>query len=495
DSTWVFAKDKLVAELSPLKKDKLSLIARKTSIYRNIRYDRSLISDNLKKNTKKEQVVVTDSAALHSPAYWEKERYEPLSANEQKVYKMIDTLKNIPLFRKYTNTVEFIVDGRKKFGKIEIGPWYKWISGNQRERLRMRFDIATTAKFSEHLRLHGYLAYGFKDKAFKGKAEAIYRIPGHSGVTLQTSYLHDLDNGRVRYNDEDPTTDNLFSQLIRRPGVRQKFLQVDEIKTSVTKEWQNNLSAQLIFSRSNYETFNPLPPKWQIAVNQNDLINSELGIRLRYAPGENKLVTARKEFHFPGSNPVFEARYSRGLSGVMGGKYAYDKVSVAVTQDFRIPRWGKVSYRTYAGKIFSNALPFMLLELHPGNEVWYYSKQAFNLMNRFEYFSDRYAGFTVEHNFEKKLLNLLPLIRRTKMRQFWNLKAVWGDLSPENRLLNRTELGSYHLRSLQGAPYIEAGTGLDNIFKYFRMDLVWRLAPRPILGPHFGVFGSFHLQF
>jgi len=200
-------------------------------------------------------------------------------------------------------------------------------------------------------------------------------------------------------------------ESIAQPGIRQKFLQVDEIKTSVTKEWQNNLSAQLIFSRSNYETFNPLPPKWQIAVNQKDLINSDLGIRLRYAPGENKLVTARKEFHFPGSNPIFEARYSRGLPGVMGGKYAYQKLSVAVTQDFRIPRWGKVSYRAYAGKIFSNALPFMLLELHPGNEVWYYSKQAFNLMNRFEYFSDRYAGFTFEHNFEKKLLNLLPLAR------------------------------------------------------------------------------------
>jgi len=495
DSTWVFGKDKLVVELSPLKKDKLSLIARKTSIYRNIQYDQSLISENLKKNSKKEQVIMTDSATMRSTEYWQKERYEPLSVNEQKVYKMIDTLKNIPLFRKYTNTVEFVVDGRKKLGKIEIGPWFKWISGNQRERLRLRFDIATTAKFSEHLRLHGYLAYGFADKAFKGKAESIYRIPGHSGITLQASYLHDLDNGRVRYNDEDPTTDNMFSQLIRRPGIRQKFLQVDEMKGSVTKAWQNNLSAQLIFSRSDYETFNPLPPKWQIAINQKDLINTDLGIRLRYAPGENKVITARKEIRFAGSDPVFEARYSRGLPDVMGGKYAYQKVNVSVTQDFRIPRWGKVSYRAYAGKIFSDALPFMLLELHPGNEVWYYSKQAFNLMNRFEYFSDQFAGFTVEHNFGKKLLNLLPLIRRTNMRQFWTFKAVWGDLSPENRRLNRTELGSYHLRSLQGAPYMEAGTGLDNICKFFRLDLVWRLVPEPNQGPHFGVLGSFHLQF
>jgi hypothetical protein len=287
----------------------------------------------------------------------------------------------------------------------------------------------------------------------------------------------------------------MFSRLIRRPGIKQKFLQVDEIKTSVTREWLNNMSAQVILSRSAYETFNPLPPKEQIGFNHKDLINTEMGLRFRYAPGENKVTTFRKSYRFAGSNPVFEARYAMGIPDILGGKYQYKKASVMVTQDFRIPRWGKLNYRAYAGKIFSDALPFMLLELHPGNEVYYYNKQSFNLMNRFEYFSDRYAGFTVEHNFEKKLLNLLPLLRNTNLRQFWNVKAVWGDLSPENMKLNYTELGNYHLRSLQGKPYVEVGTGLDNIFTYFRADLVWRFAPAPHYGPHFGVFGSAHIQF
>lgn len=496
DSSWVFARDKFVAELSPLKKDKLSLIARKTSMYRNVQSDQPDIADKLKKNTKNELVLVGDSARMRNAAYWQTGRHEPLSRNEQKVYKMIDTLKTIPLFRKYTNTVEFIVDGRKKLGKIEIGPWYKWISGNQREKLRMRFDIATTKEFSDYLRLHGYLAYGFADHAFKGKMEAVYKIPGNSGYTVKASYLHDLDNGRARYNDEDPTTDNMFSQLIRRRGIRQKFLQVDEIKTSLTKEWQNKISAEVLLSRSNYETFNPLPLKRQIAVNQKDLVNAELGLKLRYAPGENKVATHRKDFRFSGSNPVLETRYSVGIPNFLGGKYTYQKLNVMVTQDFRVPRWGKVNYRLYAGKIFAKALPFMLLELHPGNEVYYYNKQSFNLMNRFEYFSDRYAGFTIEHNFEKKLLNLLPLMRKTNVRQFWNVKAVWGDLSPENKRLNRSsDLGSYRLRSLQGKSYMEIGTGFDNIFKYFRADLVWRLSPQSHPNPHFGVFGSFHIQF
>jgi hypothetical protein len=359
----------------------------------------------------------------------------------------------------------------------------------------MRFDLATTEKFNQDLRLHGYLAYGFRDKAFKGGVDATYRLP-RTGYTFAGGYVHDLDNGRVRYNDEDPTTDNLFSQLIRRPGVKQKFLLVDEVKGSVMKEWENNFSAQVILSRSAYEPFQPLPPKTQIGYEQKDLLNTELAMRFRYAPGENKVTTFRKTHRFAGSSPVVEARYGRGLPGWLGGRYKYDKVNLMVSQSFRIPRWGKIDYRTYAGKIFSNtALPFMLLELHPGNEIYYYSKQSFNLMNRFEYFSDRFAGFTIEHNFEKKLLNLVPFLRRLNVRQFWNVKTVWGDLNPGNRKLNTMELGNYHLHSLGGRPYTELGTGLDNLFKYFRVDMVWRFSPSPNYGASFGVFGSAHLQF
>jgi len=128
-------------------------------------------------------------------------------------------------------------------------------------------------------------------------------------------------------------------------------------------------------------------------------------------------------------------------------------------------------------------------------------------MNRFEYLSDRYAGFTMEHDFEKKLINLIPFLRKINVRQFWNIKAVWGDLSPDNKALNCMEYGGYAMQSLNGHPYIELGTGLDNIFRFFRLDFIWRLTPSsamPVVVPHdnyqkpaapFGVFVSFQVQF
>ena len=86
------------------------------------------------------------------------------------------------------------------------------------------------------------------------------------------------------------------------------------------------------------------------------------------------------------------------------------------------------------------------------------------------------------------------------------MEAVWGRVTEANRRVSHIDYGSYGLRTLKGQPYIEAGTGLDNIFKVFRVDLVWRFAP-PIVTPagvpppttqnshtNFGIFGSFHFQ-
>jgi hypothetical protein len=147
DTTWVLLKDKFVAEISPLKKDKLSFIGRKTSMYNNTVVNDTSIYSELKKNSQKEEVIIDENAKERSNAYWDSKRLEPLGKNELKVLKLIDTLESLPLFKKYTNAAEFIVDGRKKFGKIEIGPWFRWFSGNQLEKFRMRFDLATTDKF------------------------------------------------------------------------------------------------------------------------------------------------------------------------------------------------------------------------------------------------------------------------------------------------------------------------------------------------------------
>ncbi|MBA4197823.1 MAG: hypothetical protein C0459_09735 [Chitinophaga sp.] len=499
---WVFAKDKFVADISPLKKDKFSFIGRKTSTYKNIQINQTFITEKLTSNKLKEEVIVNAGAKEKK---FDTLRHEPLSLNENKVYTMIDTLKQMPVFKKYSNTLQFIFDGHKQLGKIEIGPWFKWFSGNQLEKIRLRFDLGTTARFSEHLRLFGYLAYGVQDEKFKGKAAFDYKLNHNESWNFKGSYTNDLDNGRIKYNeDDDATVDNLFSQLIRRQGIRQKFLGIEEYRATFAKEWPSRFAAQVSFANTNYVTFGQLPSQALFALKGDKVINSELSLKLRYAPGEKQITTRRRTLRLKSNLPVFEAKYSVAVSDLFRSEYNYQKITLFATQKFRIPRWGTIDYTAYGGKYFGENIPFMMLEIHPGNEIYYYNKNSFNLMNRFEYVSDAYGGFNVEYNFEKKLMNLIPFLRKSKARQFINTKMVWGDLNSANRSFNRLEFGNYRLKSLRGENYTEIGTGIDNLFKFFRIDLVWRLDP-PFVIPagstlannpqKFGIFGSFKLQF
>jgi hypothetical protein len=503
---WIFFKDKFIADLSPFKKEKLSFIGRKTATYKNIQINQPYIDELLGTNKQKNEVIIEDTATEARKNFWNNARHEPLSLNENKVYTMIDTLKQMPLFKTYSNRLLFLVDGRKKLGAVEIGPWYKWISGNQLERLRIRFDLGTTQQFSQHLRLYGYAAYGFKDGRWKGKLGFDYKINHHENWNIFSSYTDDLDNGRIKYNDDDDATvDNVFSQLIRRQNIRQKFLGVQDFKIGIGKKINSEWSTQFYFNNIKYSTYTPLPSTDNfIRDGQSGIINSEFGLKLRYAPGERQITTTRRTFRIKTNLPIIEIKYGLAISGLFKSGFNYDKISVYVSQQFRIPRWGQFSYMVYGGKYWGDSIPFMMLEVHPGNEIYYYNKNSFNLMNRFEYVSDHYFGLNIEHNFEKKLLNLIPFMRKSKMRQFWNVKTVWGDLNTANRAFNRLEFPNYRLRRLREEYYTEVGTGFDNIFKYFRIDLVWRFAPTLVLPPNstlqnssqtFGIFGSFRVQF
>lgn len=500
---WLFAKDVFVAEVSPLKKDKFSFIGRKTKKYTNIKINAPEIEAEIKKNRIKDEVISNEASVIIDKKYWNEHRTEQLTKNEESVLKLIDTLKTVPVFKKYSETLAFIVDGHKKIGKFEIGPWFKWVSGNPIEQVRLRFDLGTTELFSKSIRLHAYVAYGFRDSRWKGKIDFNYKFPGNKGWSIFGAYIDDLDNGKIKYNDEDVTTDNVFSQLIRRPNIPQKFLGIEEHKLGFAKEWAGNFSITNFISRIEYNTYLPLPA---VALfNNNPLVNTEIVSKLRYAPGEKSINTFRKKFRVRSDQPVYELRLGKSVPDIYNGEYNSFKATLSIKQQFRIPRFGQVSYFAYGGKIWAkDALPFVLLELHPGNEIYYYNKETFNLMNRFEYFSDRFAGINIEHNFEKKLINLVPFLRKTKVRQFWNLKTVWGNLDLKSRQLNRTDFGDYRLRSLRGDFYTEIGTGFDNLFRFFRIDLVWRINPfyaraNPSLLSQntndFGVFGSFRIQF
>ncbi len=494
DTIYFLSRDKFFADFRVLGKNSLTLIGRKTTSYKNIIINSDSITNLFKQQPIEEVVKTAPGSNNQSDSVWSTLRHDTLSKNEKAIYATVDKLLKMPKFQKLQNTLKFIGTGYKTLTNYEIGPWFNWISQNGWEGLRTRFDLGTTTGFNKHIYLHTYLAYGWGDKKFKGKAEAFWIVKRDpKRFRLHASYSNDIDNGISQVGDVGQ--DNIFSLAIRKPGSTRKYLQLQDMRFEVFNELGKGFSTEWFISHRQYTPLKNLPVKNEFPVSSgHSLTNFEVMLKLRFAYGEQFVEGDYFRYSLGTKYPVAELMLAKGFSGVLGSAYNYTKIGASVKDYMKISPYGSFSYKVYAGKI-NGTLPFTFLENHPGNDIYYYNSSSFNLMNRFEYISDKYAGINVEHNVGSGLFRFIPITRKWKWRQFWNAKAIWGSLSDANAALNNSA-GTF--KTLNGTTYLEAGTGIDNILKVLRIDFVWRILPTPLPVnkiSRFGIFGSFQFQF
>lgn len=494
DSVIFLNRDKFFADFRLLGKNSLTLIGRKTTSYKNILLNNDSLTNAFKEQHVEELTTIDKGVTQYSDSAWQELRHDSLSKNEKAIYTTIDRLLEMPKFQKLQRNLKFLAGGYRDVGKFEIGPWFNWISADTVQGTRFRFDLGTNKKLFKNVYLHGYLAYGLRDKRFKQLAEVYWIVKRDpKRIRLHLSYQNDMDNGISQIGQV--SQDNIFSLAIRKPGISRKYINIKDFRFEVFNDLGKGFSTEWFVSHRQYQPLLNLPDINKFPVTSGTaLTNFELALKLRFAYLEKYIETDYNRYSIGTKYPIVELLFAKGIAGIFNSAYNYTKYSILVKDNMKISPYGELNYRVYAGKI-NGTLPFTNLENHPGNDLFYYNPYAFNLMNRFEYLSDQYAGINIEHNIGSGLFRFIPLTRKLKWRQFWTAKTLWGSLSKSNNALNNTT-GTF--KTLNSKTYLELGTGIDNIFKVFRLDFVWRLSPSPTYAgtkSKFGIFGSFQLQF
>lgn len=501
DSLWFCIKENFTAKFLPPGNTILKppgFIARKTTSYKNIVVDDAKNVEMVNSNKLKPDVVLEDTAREVDPETWVGLRHEKLNTREQSIYNMFDTLEQDPKYTRFRNFAKVMVTGVIKAGPVEFGPYWNTYSYNQVEGHRFRFSMGTTPKLFKDIYLNGYVAYGTNDKRFKYSASGLWLLDRQPRSYVFASYTADIDR-TVNYYDK-VSYDNIFSVAIRKAGVPPKFIFAKDARLEYYKEYYSGFSHMLTFLRKEFDPYSPLPDigifKDEGGHTSDIVTNTEVNIRLRYAYKEKFLEGNYYRTSLGSKYPIVEFRYVLGLKGVLNGGYDYQKMILTVSDNIRIAPFGSIYVNIFGGKYFGT-LPYPLLEAHPGNEFYAYNKYAFNMMTQYEFISDQYAGFNVEHSLGGGLFNYIPLIKKLKFRQFWTAKGVIGSLSDANKQLNLDK--GFTFRTLEGNPYLELGTGVENILKLFRIDFVWRVTPRTLPNEtqlkNFGIFGSVKFTF
>jgi len=353
DSIWFLSKDKFVADISPVGKDKPGFIGRKTTTYKNVIINDTSVINELSKNKILEEVITLPEATDKSKEFWTDARHNPLSKTESGIIKMIDTLTNAPVFQKFTRTMGFIGTGYKDIGNYQIGPWYNWITSNGWEGFRVRFDLATNKHFNKKFKFHTYLAYGFGDKKIKGMGEIFY-LPNKSPRTyLYASFTNDLDFGQNYYGEV--SSDNIFALAIRKKNIAVKNIKINENRFEFFHEtlpWMSNLLT--ITHKTTLPLRNLLAAdSFKVAGTGKPFTNFEVSLRLRFAYLERFLETYFYRTSLGSDYPIGEINISHGFAGVFKSSYNYTKISASVSDYVNIPPFGTLTFLLYGGNTFN----------------------------------------------------------------------------------------------------------------------------------------------
>jgi hypothetical protein len=431
-------------------------------------------------------LVTAPNAGNKDDAYWVNNRPDTLDANTAGIYKDIDSLQTIPSFRRTMDIATLLLAGYKNFGWFEMGPVNTFYSFNPVEGFRPRLGGRTTTALSKRYYFETYGAYGLKDEKFKYFLSSTYSINNKSIYSFPQHYVR----ASFQHDTKIPGQELQFVQessllLSFKRGDNDQWLYNDIFKLDYVHEFQNHFSYAIGFKKWGQSPagslrFESLLPNGSL--NPVNRINTtELSLELRYAPKEKFYQGKLYRTPIPDKYPIFTLRYNQGIKDLLGGEYNYQNITGNISKRFYLSNLGFTDVSTEGGYVFGK-VPFPLLDIHRANQSYAFQLQSFNLMNFQEFVSDRYASVTMDHNFNGYIFNRIPLLKKLKLREIVNFKALWGGIRFENDPKNdpgqlrfpTNVQGVPTTYSLSNGAYMEGSVGIGNIFKILRVDMVKR---------------------
>lgn len=435
--------------------------------------------------------VENDEVKHRSEQFWAENRLDTLTTAESRVYKNIDSLTHMPSFRRTADIVTLLFAGFKGFGKFEVGPASTFYSFNPVEGLRLRLGGRTTTELSKRYFFEGYGAYGFKDERWKYFLAATYSFNEKSIYKFPQDYIRFSVQRDTKIPGQElqfVSEDNFLLSFKR--GKSDKYIYTDQYKIDYVHELANHLSFNFTGRKWVQTPAGSLYPFLSsIATNTganasifNSLATTELTAGIRYAPHEQ--FYQGKLFRIPIINqyPIVSLDFTTGLKNVLNGQYSYQSIKARADKRFYIAPFGFSDIAIEGGRTFGT-IPYPLLNIHRANQSYAYSIDSYNLMNFLEFVSDRYASINIDQHFGGFFFNKIPLFKKLKWRETASFKGLWGALGSNNNPSLNSSVYQFPVDgngvpityALGSKPYMEASVGVENIFKFVRVDMVRRL--------------------
>ena len=482
DSVWFFKQDKMYVDFSVTLRDSskmISFLGRRQVDYLRPRFDTQPPDSVAKVNT---SVIVNGNVLNNDESYWDKVRPYALTAKESNIYKMVDSIKNVPLYKNIYTMLNTVFNGYHNTKYVGFGPYFKIFSFNNLEGARFQMGARTTDDFSKKWRFMLYAAYGTKDRNFKGGGTVEYMFNNQPTKKLTLSFKHDalqLGKGIDAF-----TEGNILSSLLAK-GNSQKLSPVNDFSLQYLHEWRTGFDNTFAIESRRIYSNRYVPMYAPDSTHVTSVAANQFHYTARFS--WNETVTRGvfdKQYMFT-EFPVITVDLIAAVKGLSNNSYGYFRAEGKIEYDLQLPPIGVSNIQLSGGRILGK-VPYPLLKLHEGNGTYFHDETAFTCMDFYEFASDTWVTLFYEHNFKGFFLGKIPLLKRLQWREIFTYKAAYGTLSERNNGSSYDGQGTKskavllfpEKMSSLSRPYMEAGVGISNIFRMFRVDATWRLTHR-----------------
>lgn len=494
DSVFLLKRDHMMSDFAASKKeDSRGVYGKRTTLFKNHQFN----SAKPKEFYKEEVNFINNSVYNLSDEFWQENRFENLNEDEVGVYKMLDTLQTVKKFTQIYDLVTILGSGYIQYGKFDFGPIFSAIGYSDVEGLRLRFGGRTYFGRNDPWRLQFYTAYGFKDDQVKYGLSGKIMLNPKNRLILEVGNRRDIEQIGANLT----TTNNVLGRSFASTGLFMSGSNVNltsinlstlsmNIEPVKNLTFEAGISYRTLKSASDLFSLDYYTDASQTTI-QSQVKQSEMSFSVDYTP-------KRKTFGYGVERNIVDSPYSRffvsyskGYKGILDSDFDYDKIQIYIKQPILLGGFGRLNVISEAGKTFGE-VPLGLLSVIPGNQSYFIIDNTFNNLNFYEFVSDQYATFQLEHHFLGRIFSRIPGVRKLNLREIVTVRGVVGSVSEENIQLNASSLTYLAPEK----PYWEYGFGVGNIFKVFRLDCTWRGNYRNLPDTNnFTVKGSFGFYF
>ena len=369
--------------------------------------DISLNPDLKKKEFGYSEVEIEPDATRKVGEFWNKYRVDSLTDREKETYRVIDSLGKEENFDRMANIFQTLLSGKLpiKFIDIDLG---KIVHYNNFEGLYLGLGISTNQTLWKKVKAGLFWGYGFGDKRAKYGFDVDVLVHKRSDSRIRLdAYYNVIASGDVEFFDD--------KNRVWRPDFFYRFL-ISQMNYTLGGElnysfrlrplrdfkWNAGLKVQ---EKQAYRDYFFAPGG--DTLNKQTLYNfTDLQIGFRFAYRERTIETTKGQISMGSDYPVVWFNYTRGIEGLFGGDYNYNKFDLKIEDKIYIKYFGEFSFRLMGGIVLGD-IPISNNFNGKGTYRIFtiYAPYSFATMRANEFYSDRYASLFLSHNFGNLLFD------------------------------------------------------------------------------------------